>query len=255
MPGVLELAEDVLDELQRQLLAAGDQLALDRPRALVGGQHEHRPHRVVGFRGELHTRIVARPGGWAPWVARRRDTIDADGDTGQQRSRRRDCRRDLDLAGRRTGGTAALPRLRDRRPRRARQLRPRRRPAAGRRWPAADEVLPPVEALADRARRAARAAHLVRPARRAAHRLLGVRRRAADGVAADARPGAGADRAGPAVVGAFARLRDGREPVDMARAARSAPPAGCCTRSRARSPTRRGRGRWTPTSSSAPSTG
>src|SRR6476646_7002943 len=53
-PGVLQLAEDVLDELQRQLLGAGDELALDRALSLVGRQHEHRAHRVVGLGGQLH---------------------------------------------------------------------------------------------------------------------------------------------------------------------------------------------------------
>ena len=60
---------------------------------------------------------------------------------------------------------------------------------------------------------------------------------------------------GPAAVGAFARLRDGRSPVD---AAGTAPPrrrrAAAATRSRASSRTRPRRGRWTRTSRSAPST-
>ena len=59
----------------------------------------------------------------------------------------------------------------------------------------------------------------------------------------------------PAVVGAFARLRDGREPVDMARAASLGTAARLLYAISGEEPDRRGRGRWTRTSSSAPSTG
>jgi hypothetical protein len=51
---VLQLAEDVLDELQRQVLGPRHELALQRPLTLVGREHQNRPDGVVGFRGQLH---------------------------------------------------------------------------------------------------------------------------------------------------------------------------------------------------------
>ena len=38
---------------------ARDRLALDRALARMGGEHQHRPHRVIGLCGELHGCIVA----------------------------------------------------------------------------------------------------------------------------------------------------------------------------------------------------
>ena len=86
-------------------------------------------------------------------------------------------------------------------------------------WPAARRGAAAGRRYADGARRAARAADVVRPARRAAHGLLGLRRRAADGWPPTPDQARELIALAPAVVGAFARLRDGREPVDMARAA------------------------------------
>ena len=53
--GVLELAEDVLQELQRDVLGLRDRLALDRPLA-ARGELDRRPHRVVRFRRNPHGR-------------------------------------------------------------------------------------------------------------------------------------------------------------------------------------------------------
>ena len=50
---VLELEQDVLEELQRDVLGLGQALALDRA-LLGGGQLGGRPHRVVGLRGNAH---------------------------------------------------------------------------------------------------------------------------------------------------------------------------------------------------------
>ena len=51
--GVLELEQDVLEELQRDVLRLGEPLALDRALA-GGGQLGRRPHGVVGLRGDAH---------------------------------------------------------------------------------------------------------------------------------------------------------------------------------------------------------
>ena len=47
--GVLELEQDVLEELQRDLLRLGELLALDRLAVGGGGELERRPHGVVGL--------------------------------------------------------------------------------------------------------------------------------------------------------------------------------------------------------------
>jgi hypothetical protein len=51
--GVLELEQDVLEELQRNVLGLGEPLALDRPFA-GGSQLGRRSHGVVGLRGDAH---------------------------------------------------------------------------------------------------------------------------------------------------------------------------------------------------------
>ena len=53
MPGVLELEQDVLEELERDVLGLGELLALDRAFA-GGGQLGRRAHGVVGLRGDAH---------------------------------------------------------------------------------------------------------------------------------------------------------------------------------------------------------
>ena len=252
MPGVLELAEDVLDELQRQLLAAGDQLALDRarvprgrparapraPRSRPSRRASHRYCRTVvgdhcGPAGTIARMAIHVNSGLEGVIAAETSISLVDGQAGRLLYRGYEIG-DLAEHGSYDRVVGLL---------------------LDGEWPSADEVLPPVELDAAGARRAARAAHLRCAARRAAHRLLGVRRRAPDGLAADARPGPRADRAG---AGRGRRVRpaarrpgaDRREPGRPT----SAPPPGCCTRSPARCPTRPRRGRWTRTSWSAPST-
>ena len=50
---VLELEQDVLEELQRDVLGLGEALALDGT-LVGGGKLGRRPHRVVGLRGNAH---------------------------------------------------------------------------------------------------------------------------------------------------------------------------------------------------------
>ena len=52
-PGVLELAEDVLEELERYVLGLGEPLSLDRAVA-GGGQLDGRPDCVIRFRRDAH---------------------------------------------------------------------------------------------------------------------------------------------------------------------------------------------------------
>ena len=51
---VLELEQDVLEELQRDVLGLGQALALDRASSAGGGKLGSGPHRVVGLRGNSH---------------------------------------------------------------------------------------------------------------------------------------------------------------------------------------------------------
>ena len=53
-PRVLELEQDVLEELQRDLLRFGEPLALDGLLVGRGGQLQRGPNRVVGFGGDPH---------------------------------------------------------------------------------------------------------------------------------------------------------------------------------------------------------
>ena len=52
--GVLELEQDVLEELQRDVLRLGEPLALDGALLAGGGQLGRRPHGVVGLGGNPH---------------------------------------------------------------------------------------------------------------------------------------------------------------------------------------------------------
>ena len=122
-------------------------------------------------------------------------------------------------------------------------------------WPLRDEVLPPAELSPTGAGRAARTADLVCTAGRAAHRGLGVRGGAPHGLAAHAEQARELIALGPAAVGAFARLRDGKQPVELGGV--GPPGIGRAAAARdhaARSPTPPRRARWTPTSPSVPST-
>jgi hypothetical protein len=54
---VAQVAEDVLEELERDLLRLCDPLAFHRP-VCAGGELDHRTQRVVGFRGDAHNCIL-----------------------------------------------------------------------------------------------------------------------------------------------------------------------------------------------------
>ena len=178
-----------------QLLAAGDQLALERRGLVVGGQHEHGPDRIIGLRGQLHTSHCRTPVGDGGSGRCRGDTIGAmatpvnsglegvvaaetsialvDGQAGRLLYRGYEIG-DLAAHGSYDRVVGLL---------------------LDGEWPAQETPAAARGAVAHRAGRAAGTAHVVRAAGRAAHRLLGVRRGAADGLAARSRPGARADRA------------------------------------------------------------
>ena len=61
-PRVLELEQDVLEELQRDLLGLGELLALDGLLVGGGGELQRGPDRVVGFGGDPHFVTMARSG-------------------------------------------------------------------------------------------------------------------------------------------------------------------------------------------------
>ena len=61
--GLAQLTQDSLEELDRDLLRRSDLLALDQLRGInsVGAcQLAERAHPVIGFRGNVHSRILAR---------------------------------------------------------------------------------------------------------------------------------------------------------------------------------------------------
>jgi len=57
---VLELEQDVLEELQRDLLGLGEPLALDGLLVGRGGQLERGPYRIVGLSGNSNFDTMAR---------------------------------------------------------------------------------------------------------------------------------------------------------------------------------------------------
>ena len=185
--------------------------------SVVGRQHEHGPHRVVGLGGQLHGGHSRTPGRALGHV---RGTIGAMADVNSGLEGVLAAETTISLVDG-PGRAAALPRLRDRRPGRARQLRPRvaaaaRRRVAGRRRGAAAG-----RAVDDRCSTALRGlptSCAPLDALRTGFSAFGAERRM------DWPPTPEQARElialAPAVVGAFARLRDGHDPVDSAEAAR-----------------------------------
>src|SRR5262245_52730829 len=57
-PGLAEVAEDVLEELERHLLRLGEALALDVDALLDRGQLDAGPQRVVDLGGDAHASIL-----------------------------------------------------------------------------------------------------------------------------------------------------------------------------------------------------
>ena len=228
---------------------------------VVGGQHQHRADGVVGLGGELHTRHCRTPAGClqaasamacalasnraAPWrsdvnsglegvVATETTIALVDGQAGRLLYRGYEIG-DLAAHGSYDRVVGLL---------------------LDGEWPSATRCCRPVEPDSRRcwvrcARCPPRAPRWTRCA--PAFSAFGAERRM--DWPPTRRPGPRADRAGPR---RGRRLRAAARRQGAGRRRRAAPtwasPAGCCTRSRASSPTPPGRGRWTPTSRSAPST-
>ena len=58
MPDVTQLAEDVLQEVERDLLGVGDPLRLDRLLVWCRGEFDRGADRVIGFGGDAHVAIL-----------------------------------------------------------------------------------------------------------------------------------------------------------------------------------------------------
>ena len=59
-PGVAELAEDVLEEVERDALGGRDPLGLDRLLVGRGGELDRGAHRIVGFGRDSHGAVLHR---------------------------------------------------------------------------------------------------------------------------------------------------------------------------------------------------